>query len=586
MRMKTVSRTTAGLTTTALLVVAVAAPAEAAKTRRPLPDTTSHRTIVGASPGAPYSALRSGTGWARVVRTDLAAASRRRSLKRTSLLYFGQLSDFQLADEESPARVEALDYASTPFTSAWRPQEALGPQTVDAAIRQVGRFTRSPLRQRGGRHAKLDLVLTTGDSADNQQENEVRWAVRLLEGGPLDPNSGVDRAGCGAAGEAARYTGVQDAQDVPESGRFYDPDRPAGAFAAWPRYPGLMDRAQKPFTAAGLPVPSYVAFGNHDGLVQGNAWANAAFDALATGCLKPLQATGLSAGLLTTSPQNTVLVPPDPARGFVDRRAYMALHTGGRQKDAHGFAYVDPAEAKASGGEATYYTWTPRPGVRMVAINTVAEGETVGSEGNLDDPQFRWLTRTLDAADRAGELVILFGHHPIRTMTQADPDENAPPCDARRTAGPGCDSDPRSSTPIHDGADLQKLLLAHENVIAYVAGHTHEHRLTPFTGPGGHGFWGVETASEVDWPINSRLLELMDNHDGTLSLFGTILDHAAPVAPPAAGTAAAGMTETELASIARELSFNDPQAGGTVAKQSGVGRPQDRNVELLLRDPR
>ena len=78
-------------------------------------------------------------------------------------------------------------------------------------------------------------------------------------GRPLNPNSGVEDAVCGALagprGEAARYTGVQDDDDVLESGRFYDPDRPSGAFAAWPRYPGLMDRAQLPFEAAGLKRP-------------------------------------------------------------------------------------------------------------------------------------------------------------------------------------------------------------------------------------------------------------------------------------------------------------------------------------------
>ena len=36
--------------------------------------------------------------------------------RRKSLLYFGQLSDFQLADEESPARVEFID--TGPFGAA------------------------------------------------------------------------------------------------------------------------------------------------------------------------------------------------------------------------------------------------------------------------------------------------------------------------------------------------------------------------------------------------------------------------------------------------------------------------------------
>ena len=49
-----------------------------------------------------------------------------------------------------------------------------------------------------------------------------------------------------------------------------------------------MDKAQQAFTADGLDVPSYVAFGNHDALVQGNAAANVAFEQVATGCLKPI----------------------------------------------------------------------------------------------------------------------------------------------------------------------------------------------------------------------------------------------------------------------------------------------------------
>ena len=49
------------------------------------------------------------------------------------------------------------------------------------------------------------------------------------------------------------------------------------------------------------------------------------------------------------------------------------------------------------------------------------------------------------------------------------------------------------------------------------------------------------------------------------------------------------MTPAQLASLARTLSFNDPQreglegSGGDAEKR---GRRADRNVELLVRDPR
>lgn len=578
---------TVSLAAAAVLAVAAPAPVVAA----PLERTTTSYATIGGDAGAPYSRLTLRPGWKRVVRDDLGAGPRKRRLaRRRSLIYFAQLSDFQLADEESPVRAEALDLAGTPFTSAWRPQEALGPFAVDEAIRQVNRFDQSPIRNRTRRRARMALTITTGDSADNQQINEVKWVVRLLEGGRLNPNSGVEGGACGAlagrAGEAARYTGVQDDDDVLESGRFYDPDRPSGAFGAWPSYPGLMDRAQVPFEAAGLNRPSYVAFGNHDGTVQGNVHALGALDAIAKGCIKPLSISGLSGlGGLLTGPARSIAVPPDPDRGFADRPTYKALHASGQQGDAHGFAFVDRAELQASRGQASYYAFTPKPGLRLISINTVAEGDVINSNGNLDDPQFRWLRREIEAAEVRGQLIILFGHHPIGSLTNRAPDEDAGDCALRAVTGPGCDLDPRRSRPLRLGADLRALALAHPNVIAYVAGHTHENRITAVRRGGDRpgGFWQIETASEIDWPIQSRLLELMDNGDRTLSIFGTLIDHGASLATPAPGTPATSFGPEALAALGREFSYNDPQVG---VEEGAEGRPRDRNVELLLPDPR
>src|SRR4051812_13554817 len=205
--------------------------------------TTIQQTIRGAN-GTGYRALGLGPGLSYVVRGQAGTAAQSgREQRRRSLLYFGQLTDFQLADEESPSRVEFLDFSSTPFTAAWRPQEALAPFYVDASIRQMNAFAdASPLSG-----SKMRFAITTGDSADNQQRNETSWVVRLLEGGTLDPNSGKDVTGCPPEG-AAHYTGVQDYDDYPPGNQaFYDPDEPAGPWAGWPKYTGLMDRAEKPF---------------------------------------------------------------------------------------------------------------------------------------------------------------------------------------------------------------------------------------------------------------------------------------------------------------------------------------------------
>ncbi|HEX7293632.1 MAG TPA: hypothetical protein VF259_03725 [Solirubrobacterales bacterium] len=604
-------------------IVATAATAAPSDTEG---QTTLEQRVVPAGPAA-YRFLQLGAGEPYTVRQELGTAGEGRVKTRTSLVYFGQLSDFQLADEESPARVEIIDPLASPlnlpFGSAWRPWEALNPQIDEAMIRQVNQLAAaSPVADGSGASRAMDLTIVTGDSADSQQLNETLWVRTLLEGGLLNPNSGVDKKTYShllcpnlfvpGAAEAARYTGIQDYDDYFEGvfPEFYDPDSPAGPHAAWPKYPGLMDKAQQVFTASGVTVPSYVAFGNHDALVQGNAAANAAFEQVATGCLKPMgpvpnpeNAQALLSALfnpanllstLLTAPQNLILVPGDPKRQFVSKKQYKDIFKGGSQGDGHGFDFVDAAQESGSKGAAGYYAWSPTPGMRFISLDTVAEAGTIvtptgnfTSDGNIDDPQYKWLKGQLEAATAADQLVVLFSHHAPESLTADAPDELAPFCllpDAHgHDINPGCDLDPRNSSPIHLQADMVNLLHQFPNAIAWVAGHSHDNVVNPFPNPGGKGgFWSIRVAAEADWPQQSRLLEVFDNHDGTLSIFGTIVDHAGQSVAPPAGTAAAGMDLNDLASAGRTMSFNDLQSGAP----AGEGQADDRNVELLLPDPR
>jgi uncharacterized repeat protein (TIGR01451 family) len=554
-----------------------------------------------------------------------------RALRRRSLAYFGQLTDFQLADEESPARVEFADQGAN---SAWRPNEAFAPFVIDYSIRQVNLFAdASPVKQGAGNRARMDFALMTGDQADNQQRNETVWVRELLEGGRLlNFNTGssdpadydpAKHPSCVAypptpdhLAEAPRYTGVQDFDDYDEGPNpyYYDPDDIRGSWAAagWPTYTGLMDRAQRlSFTPAGLDVPAYLTNGNHDVLVQGNEDAIAAYEELATGCEKPLGSTqspqptpppdGIDPSVLLAPPTATMRVPPDPQRQFVSKPQLKQIYGASGRDNAHGFGYVDPLENAASNGSATYYAWDPpqTPGLRFISIDTNSEGGVIeqSSNGNIDDPQFRWLKRELDAASARDQLIIVFGHHPVRSLTSDVPDEATGPCTGVPDShghdhNPGCDLDPRNSGPVHLGRDrfsgdpresLVELFDRYPHVIGYVAGHTHENNIDAFprSDPEKGVWWGIETSATADWPVQHRLIEVMDNRDGTLSIFGTLLDAAAPAAAPAAG-AASNFTAAQLASIGRELAYNDPQSGAP----TGEGGPEDKNVELLVRDPR
>jgi hypothetical protein len=592
-------------------------------------------------PTAGFTFLRAGPGEPHLVRQELAPAGGQRRAQRQSLAYFAQISDFQLADEESPARVENLDQAGL-TESAWRPHEAMLPHEADRSIRQLNRFLTSPIAQGNGRRASLLNAVLTGDLADSQQRNEVGWVVSLLEGGTyrngqlltrlLDPSSGarnLDGAGCTGAerdrDNPRKYTGVQDYDDFPGGQgdpKFYDPDEPQAYDSGdWPLYPGLMDRSQGRFRVQGLRVPSYVAFGNHDNLVQGNEDANASFETIATGCIKPLLeaipgAAGASArdfpdglppfaGALKRSfdrarregvkasgangPRPPLLVPRDERRQYVDKVQSKRLYRTGKQADQHGFGLVDPEELRASNNTASYYDFSPKPGIRYVIVDTVSEGglTPLSSEGNIDDPQFRWLRRTLAAATRRDELIFVFSHHAPSGSQEANvPDEQAVCTGQNDEHGhdrnPGCDKDPRPSTPIRLGDDTINLLHRFPHVIAYVAGHSHDNSVTPIEDGSGGGFWEIRSPAIADWSTHHRLLELMDNRDGTLSLFGTLLDFDARVGAPPRGSNASVFDAGQLASVGRTLTYNDPHVG----PDGSEGGREDRNVELLIRDPR
>jgi uncharacterized repeat protein (TIGR01451 family) len=399
-----------------------------------------------------------------------------------------------------------------------------------------------------------------------------------------------------------------------------------------------MDRAQQiSIDPEGLDVPFYITNGNHDVLVQGNEDANAEFEDIATGCFKALATTANPTqapdqpdpDFLLTPANPAMLVPPDPQRQFVSKPQIKQIYGAtdeGPGDDDHGFAYVDPTENALSNGSASYYAWDPieTPGIRFVSIDTnseggqTAEGVAAGSSnGNLDDPQFQWLKRELAAAEQRNQLVVIFGHHPVRSMDTEVRDEQAAPCtgvndEHGHDINPGCDLDPRPSdddpaTPgvgcIHNGTDAQnnscggdaqhesfvELIDQFPNVVAYVPGHTHEHQLTPFVRSDGTTWWEINTSAVIDYPNQSRLIELMDNRDGTLSIFNTVVDHSAPArapddcpdGPSPQPDCAAGFDHHQLGSIGRTFSFNDPQNDF-----SGAGEEEDRNAELLLEDPR
>lgn len=545
--------------------------------RHPVPPrTTLDRTLRrgarrGSGTEGAYYRLAYGPGEPRTVRDELAAVVAGSERSPASLLRLAHFTDFQIADVQSPGRFEFLDSlwgrpGAGLFVPATRPQEALAVHAVAAMVETVNRV---PTGAETG--APLSLCLSTGDNIDNAQLNELRMFLALLGGGTVRPNSG-----------GPSYEGVQAADW--DYDFYWRPDPVPDQFKTrwgFPAQPGLLAEAVQPLSSPGLAVPWLSCFGNHDGLVLGTSVPTPGYEAVLSGGRKPVEAP---AGVDPLEVAETFLGHPevllegrslpvaaDPGRVTVGRRAFVSAHLAASGFPAgHGFGPSNLAQETAY---AVHDVAGPVP-LRVILLDTTnLDGHY---EGSIGARQLRWLeerlgevhSRHLDAGGRwittgaSDRLVMLASHHGLATMIN----------DRQDPAGPE-DDHPRITA-----GRVEALLHRFPNVVLWVNGHRHVNDVEPRPDPAGltGGFWEVSTAAIADWPCQARLVELVADGGGGLTVLCTMLDADVPVDPDEA----AGVSR--LASLHRELAANDPYGG--MAWELG-GSPADRNVALALRAP-
>ncbi|MBV1950490.1 TIGR03767 family metallophosphoesterase [Streptomyces sp. BV129] len=532
------------------------APAPAARTSAPAPLApytrgTTLATVATPRGSATYRRLGEGPGWPRVVRDELAAPRAGRSARRTTLAAFVQLTDLHLTDVQHPRRMEFLR-AATP--RGWRPQEAL---TVPGAVSLVERI--NSLRGGPVTGSPLQFAMTTGDNTDNNSRLELDWFLTLMSGGRITPDSG----------DPGHYEGVQNS-GLPlywqPGSAVRDQDKALG----FPRLPDFLAAAVREVHSPGLDMPWYSTVGNHDALPGGGFASrhDPYLTEVSVGGRKLMDATPAEAqalkrayeagqdlrgtqyrDFLKAHARAMRQVTPDERRAPFTPAEYVRAHLDpahrGHGPRGHGYA----AHNVASG--TLYYAFRISDDVIGISLDTIDPGGHY--QGSVGTAQLRWLERTLKK--HADSHAIVFSHHTGESMTNTRPDPARP--DERR----------------HDGAALVSVLSAHRNVLAWVNGHVHKNIVTPHRSSSGGAFWEISTASHLDHPQLARVIELVDNADGTLSLFTTLVESAAPYRTDPTDLSPAG-----LAALYRELALNAPDALTTLA-----GRPADRNTELLLR---
>ncbi len=525
----------------------------AAETPTTLVQTIRQGSVIERS----YRGLMIGPGEPYVPRLDVLRAKpdAARSGSRRSLLYLGHLSDLHVIDAQSPGRIEPMIVQDHPaWGSAFHPHDPLSPHTTAAMVQAFSDARYSPLTG-----APMAAAIVTGDSADMHSHLELRWYIDLMDGRSVDP-----------ASSGPSFQGVQAWAGATWAYRPGDPSGGAFGEYGFPRLPELLAQAiAEPVESVGLPAPWYAVYGNHDTLLLGTFDLSPQLRALAVGGQKSSTLTSTAGSILNgyassgSAFQQAVdalglalgrpgfrSVTANPDRYLFEQRDFMAEHF--RTQSAPGPVGHGFTQHNLNTGE-TWWRADLSPHVRAFGLDTC--NQVAGPDGAVPDVQFRWLERELEKARTEKKLALIFSHHNSLTL------EN-------RAQRPG------DAEVLHGAEEFIDLLLRYPSVVGWLNGHTHLNQILAHTSPGG-GFWEITTASCIDFPQQQQVVEIVDNRDGTLSLFTTVLDHASPAVPGTSGSL------RDLASRSREFAANDWAETPMMRR----GSPLDRNTELLLRAP-
>jgi len=615
-----------------------------------------------------YFKLRYGKGEKNVVRKDLLYYNpykKKKSCKkikqRKPLATFVQITDVHIIDAASPARASFLAayLAEEPaLADTFRPYEAFSCQVMDRMVNKINNVKRGPHLKE-----KISMVINTGDNSDGKQKNELQNYINLLDGKKVVPNPATP----------GKYVGVQD--DVPTVSYefFYHPNCPPSGVNkdnfkleyGYPEYPNILDEAAKPFKATGLNIPWYTCNGNHDDTklgVYSLGFFNILnfFNSFATGqlpeygsvlveAMTPNQAKLFIRTLQLQAPKetlelfnNVVLrdIPESEKRlqftsaDFISAHFSSTLYPG---PIGHGFTEKNIEE------NTMYYTFEISDQITGIMLDTCnpsgnLEDASLAPNGAIGSIQISWFEQELRKrhsnyfndqgqivrTKNKDKLIMIFSHHTSQTLNN------------NFTSPTTFDNDPQRIR----AEIFIPILHRYPNIIAWVNGHEHRNKIRPFPDPKGNtqGFWEINTASHIDYPQESRIVEVSENNDNTLSIFCTIIDHESNANVKrekvnCCGTVNFDSYDTpkceetydtcentdycdtsytydtcestdcchtdccqeeckerysieEIASISRELSYNDP----FIVKKFNdglfrTGTPEDRNVELLIYNP-
>ncbi len=430
------------------------------------------------------------------------------------LLRFFDMTDIHISDKETPTQAIYYGYKGGE-SSGYSPVMLSTTQVLDAAVQTINALHKED---------PFDFGISLGDAANNEQYNEIRWYIDVLDGKTINPDSGV--------------------KDDP--------------------VPGPLNDYQDVYKAAGLnkSIKWYQALGNHDHNWIGTNPPDDYLKANYTGEYilnigniftdpNGIRNRGLYMGSIDGRTVNGDLIgvgnvsdfktPPkvlvaDPNRHVLSVSEWMGefFNTTSNPK-GHGF---NQSDAKAG---IAYYSFEPRSDIPIKVIvlddtQPATDADAGGyGHGSLDQKQFDWLVSELDQGQAEGKLMIIAAHVPIGVE------------------GSGSSLDEYMAwSSVAEISEQQLLDKLHEypNLILWIAGHRHFNTITPQVSPDPDhpelGFWEVETSSLRDFPQQFRTFDIVRNSDNTISIFATDVDPAVKEGTIAAQSRSYGVAAMEI----------------------------------------
>ena len=430
------------------------------------------------------------------------------------LLRFFDFTDIHITDKETPAQAIYFGYMGG-LSSGYSPVMLSTTHVLDAAVQTINALHKED---------PFDFGISLGDAANNEQYNEIRWYIDVLDGKTINPDSGVK-------------------------------DNPV---------PGPLNDYQDTYKAAGLnkSIKWYQVLGNHDHNWIGTNPPDDYLKANYTGeyilnmgdiftdpsgiksrgyYMGAIDGRTVYGDVIGVGNVSDFDTPPkvlaaDPNRRVLTVPEWMGefFKTTSNPK-GHGF---NQSDAKAG---IAYYSFEPRSDIPIKVIvlddtQPATDPDSGGyGHGSLDNVQFDWLVSELDQGQADGKLMIIAAHIPVGV------EGNTSSLDEYM-----------AWSPVAEISEQQLLDKLHEypNLILWIAGHRHLNTITPQVSPDPThpelGFWVVETSSLRDFPQQFRTFDIVRNSDNTISIFTTNVDPAVKEGTIAATSRSYGVAAMQI----------------------------------------